>query len=122
MGRLDRYPKLEAAGPGLCLRLASSPWARLVGLAGIPSIEAQPLLIPRCRSVHTFGMRFDIDVVFLRCPPGVVGGAEVVAVKGGLRPFRHARSRNANAVLELTSGQALDSGLTEGRRLLIVGG
>lgn len=40
--------------------------ARLLGLAGLRRCEAGPgLLIPRCASVHTFGMRFPLCVVFL---------------------------------------------------------
>ena len=57
---------------------------RLLGMAFLPREQAGPgLLIPRCRSVHTFGMRFPLDLVFLdadgrelrRCsavPPGRV--------------------------------------------------
>ena len=46
--------------------VARRPVARLLGLALLPVGRAGPgLLIPRCRSVHTFGMRFDLDVHFL---------------------------------------------------------
>ena len=39
--------------------------SRLLGLALLGRERAGPgLLIPRCRSVHTFGMRFPIDVAF----------------------------------------------------------
>jgi uncharacterized membrane protein (UPF0127 family) len=36
---------------------------RLRGLAFAP--PGDPLLIPRCRSVHTFGMRFPLDLYWL---------------------------------------------------------
>jgi uncharacterized membrane protein (UPF0127 family) len=40
--------------------------ARLIGLAFLdPEAAGEGLLIPRCSSVHTFGMRFPLDVVFL---------------------------------------------------------
>ena len=40
--------------------------ARLLGLAFMPPPPPDhALLIPRCRSIHTFGMRFEIDVTFL---------------------------------------------------------
>ena len=40
--------------------------SRLLGLALLDRERAGPgLLIPRCRSVHTFGMRFAVDLVFL---------------------------------------------------------
>jgi uncharacterized membrane protein (UPF0127 family) len=55
--------------------------ARLLGLARLDRAEAGAgLLIPRCAGVHTFGMRFPLDLVFLdgrgeplsthRCVPG----------------------------------------------------
>jgi uncharacterized membrane protein (UPF0127 family) len=40
--------------------------SRLRGLIGRPSLPPDTaLLIPRCRSVHTFGMRFALDLVWL---------------------------------------------------------
>ena len=48
------------------VRVARGLRGRLLGLALLPRERAGAgLLIPRCRSVHTFGMRFDIDVTFL---------------------------------------------------------
>ena len=39
---------------------------RLVGLIGRRSLaRGVALEIPRCRSVHTFGMRFPLDLVWL---------------------------------------------------------
>lgn len=57
--------------PRVCLdgrevAVAIGPRARLLGLAWLSPGQAGPgLLIPRCASVHTFGMRFALDVVFL---------------------------------------------------------
>ena len=62
--RLERLPARTVAG--LAVRVADGPLARLFGLALLdepPSGTA--LLIPRCRSVHTFGMRFAIDLIWL---------------------------------------------------------
>ena len=72
---------------------------RLVGLAGRrdPGGGAG-LLLPRCRSVHTFGMRFALDLVWLDA-----GGA-VVRVDRAVRPFRVRSCRAARSVLELRSG------------------
>lgn len=44
--------------------IATSRRARRRGLLGRDGIEGA-LVIERCRSVHTFGMRFAIDVVFV---------------------------------------------------------
>ena len=52
------------------------------------------LLIPGCRIVHTFGMRFGLDLVFL--------GASLLPVRRlHVPPRRIAFERRAKAVLEL---------------------
>jgi uncharacterized protein len=74
--------------------------SRLAGLAGLQRDEAGAgLLIPRCSSVHTFGMRFALDVFFLD------GRGEVVTVRREVRPCRFASDRRAAAVLEIPSGR-----------------
>jgi uncharacterized membrane protein (UPF0127 family) len=81
---------------GVEVPVAAGPRARLLGLAGL-ELEAagSGLLIPRCSSVHTFGMRFALDLVFLdeRGHP--------LAVRRGARPRRVFSRRAAAAVLEL---------------------
>lgn len=75
--------------------VASRRRARLLGLALLRCERAGPgLLIPSCRSVHTFGMRFTLDLVFLD------SAGEIVSVRR-LGPRRVARERRASAVLEL---------------------
>jgi len=70
--------------------------ARLLGLAFLDAEEAGAgLLIPRCASVHTFGMRFALDVLFLEPENGVV------AIHLGVPPRRVLAHRGAGAVLEL---------------------
>jgi uncharacterized membrane protein (UPF0127 family) len=72
--------------------------ARLLGLALLDRSEAgEGLLIPRCRSVHTFGMRFPIDLVFLDANLRPVSWHPAVPRR------RIAIERRAAAVLELTS-------------------
>jgi uncharacterized membrane protein (UPF0127 family) len=92
--RLRRLPVATALG---CeVRVASGPRARLLGLAYLDRGRAgSGLLIPRCSSVHTFGMRFGLDLYFL----GERG--EVVAVRRGVPARRLAFCRGARAVLEL---------------------
>jgi uncharacterized protein len=89
------------------LRLATTLRARARGLLGRAAPE--PLLIAPARSVHTCGMRFPIDVVFLDAE------LRVVRVVRGLRPWRVAGARRARAVLELPAGAA--ARLEEGVRL-----
>ena len=75
--------------------VARSPKERLLGLALLEALpEDCSLLFPHCRSVHTFGMRFQLDLVFLE------GGGRVIAVTRGVRPWRVVRCRGAESVLE----------------------
>ena len=84
---------------------------RLVGLLGRRSLSAQEgLWIRPCDSVHTIGMRFAIDVVFLD------EKERVVRIARDLRRFRIARAR-ARSVLELQSGAAQRLGLNVGDQL-----
>ncbi len=81
---------------------------RLLGLAWLDRVGAGAgLLIPRCSCVHTFGMRFDLDLYFLDAR-----GA-VVAVRRSLPPRRIAFCVEAVAVLEVPATQGGEiSGLT----------
>ena len=92
--RLRGLPRQEALG--VLYPVALTRRARLFGLAFIDLDDAGPgLLIPGCRSVHTFGMRFSLDVYFLG-PHG-----EAVGVRYGLPRFRVVRHREARSVLEV---------------------
>jgi hypothetical protein len=74
--------------------------SRLLGLALLPAERAgEGLLIPRCRSVHTFGMRFPIHVVFID------EWLAPVSVRGSVPPNRILRERRAAAVVELPCGR-----------------
>lgn len=103
--RFIRLPRRKVFG--VEFPVAEGVPARLMGLAFIDPEAAGPgLLIPRCRSIHTFGMRFPIDVVFLDRRDGPV------AVRHRVRPGRVVGERRATAVLE--SFRALDLGSLPG--------
>jgi uncharacterized membrane protein (UPF0127 family) len=72
-----------------------SPWQRLRGLAFAP--PRGPLHIPRCRSVHTFGMRYPLDLLWLDA------AGEVVRIDRGVRPRRVRICRRARSVVERPS-------------------
>ena len=92
--RFRRLDRIEVAG--VVVPVATGFASRLLGLALLSRRRAGPgLLIPRCRSVHTVGMRFPIDVVFLDGEGGEIGRVR------GLEPCRLAADRRAAAVLEL---------------------
>ena len=87
---------------GVVVPVAAGARARLLGLARLDRDEAGPgLLIPRCSSVHTFGMRFELDLLFLD------RDGAVVATRTGVPPRRLASCRGAVAVLELPSPRSL---------------
>ncbi|MGZ5356197.1 MAG: DUF192 domain-containing protein [Solirubrobacterales bacterium] len=78
--------------------VATTRTARLLGLALLSRERAGAgLLIPRCRSVHTFGMRFELDLLFLDRT------GTVLELRRAVRPGRIADCRGAAAVLELPS-------------------
>jgi uncharacterized protein len=94
--RLERLPTVEIGE--LVVPVAVGIRARLLGLAGLDRDEVEPgLLIPRCSSVHTFGMRFALDLVFLDAQ------RRPLATRSALAPRRFAAHRGAAAVLELPS-------------------
>lgn len=96
--RLRRLPRTIVLGHEV--RVARGPRARLLGLAHLDREAAGTgLLIPRCASVHTFGMRFRLDLYFL----GEEG--EIISVRRGVAPRRLASCRRAAAVLELPAGE-----------------
>jgi uncharacterized protein len=76
-------------------RVARGYRERLIGLAWSRSPRVAALLLPRCRSVHTFGMRFPLDLYWLD------GSGDIVRVDLGVRPWRIAHCRAARSVIEV---------------------
>jgi uncharacterized membrane protein (UPF0127 family) len=75
--------------------VARSVRSRLLGLAWLDDLpEDCGLLLPHCRSVHTFGMRFALDITFLDSEGAVLWIASSVP------PRRVLSCRDAMAVLE----------------------
>jgi uncharacterized membrane protein (UPF0127 family) len=95
--RLRRLPAREI-GDGLVALEARGFRARLLGLAFLRELPpGRALLIPRCSSVHTFGMRFPLDLVFV----GPAG--EVLRIDRAVGPRRVRSCPGAAAVLELSA-------------------
>jgi len=70
------------------------------------------IYIVPCEWVHTFGMKFAIDIAFV-APDGAV-----LAVQHGLRPWRLSKLIwRAEGVLELAPGRLRDTGTCKGDRL-----
>jgi uncharacterized membrane protein (UPF0127 family) len=91
--RLNRATLLGVEVP-----IATSFASRLLGLALLSRDRAGPgLLIPRCRSVHTFGMRFPLDLLFFD------RDGRVIEARRSVPPGRVVRCGGAATVLELHS-------------------
>ena len=96
--RLERLPVLRLSG-GIKVAVADRASARLAGLAGMSGAPPRTgLLIPGCRSVHTFGMRFGLDLIWLG------DDGRIVDVIGAVRPGRVVRLPYARAVVETKTG------------------
>jgi hypothetical protein len=102
--RLSRLPAITILGRRVPVAVGLR--ARLLGLAHLDGEEAGPgLFIPRCSSIHTFGMRFVIDARFLDRHGGEI------EVRRELGPCRIISCRGAAGVLEIPSGPDLGAAL-----------
>ena len=94
------------------LRVALTPWQRMRGLLGRDGLEpGEAMLFPRCGSVHTLFMRFDIDVVYMDAD------RRVKKITPGLKPWRFSGCWGADATLELPAGHVAVSDVRVGTRL-----
>lgn len=97
--RFRRLPSADVAS--LRVPVAVTLLSRTLGLALLrPDRVGAGLLIPRCRSVHTFGMRARLDVVFLD------GAMAPVSIHRRVPANRVLREPAASATLELPAGAA----------------
>jgi uncharacterized membrane protein (UPF0127 family) len=96
--RFRRLPRVEVLGREVAI--ARGVRARLLGLALLPRSRAGPgLLIPGCSSVHTFGMRFALDIYFLDRSGCLLREERAVP------PCRIVACAGASAVLELPASK-----------------
>ena len=97
------------------VRIACSLTSHLLGLSRERSLPARAgLLLSSARAIHTLGMRFAIDVVFLSRQMRVLGLAPAVP------PWRVLLApRGTGRVLELACGQIAATGLKTGTFILV---
>jgi len=82
---------------------------RMRGLLGRPALtQEQGLWIEPCPSVHTIGMRYAIDVVFLD------KSGRVKKICDHLKPLRFSSCTGARISLELAAGMAKTMGIRKG--------
>jgi len=97
------------------LHVARSPAERMRGLLGRDGLApGEGMWFPDCRLIHTIGMRFRIDLVYLN------RHLRVCKVVPGLRPWRLSACLAARSVIELSFGAAQTLGLHPGVKLKIV--
>jgi uncharacterized membrane protein (UPF0127 family) len=99
------------------LAIANTHWTRLRGLLGLRSSDfrnGSGLWIVPCHGVHTLGMGFPIDVVYLD------GAMTVIHIQDDLRPWRFAPVRTqAASVLELPCRTAAETKTAVGDKIQI---
>jgi len=93
--------------------IADTSRSRRVGLLGRQSLDpGSGLYIVPCQAIHTIGMAFPIDVIFINRKHKVVG------VRAGVQPYRMTRIFwTALGVIELPSGTILGSRTRVGDQL-----
>jgi len=97
--------------------VANTPKERVNGLLDFDRLnEGEGLLIPHCKSIHTIGMKFPIDVVFLD------ENNKVLGILRGIRPGvqKAQTSGPGRKVLELPAGKANDALTLPGDQLAFV--
>lgn len=83
------------------IEIARSFFQRLCGLLfKAPLTPNQGLLITPCSAIHTYGMQYPIDVIFLDVD------FRILAIYPKLHPCHTASCKEASHVLELRAGQA----------------
>jgi len=99
------------------LAVADTHWTRLRGLLGVTASDfrnGSGLWIVPCHGVHTLGMGFPIDVIYLD------GKQTVVHIERELRPWRLAPVALAAAsVLELPCRATVETGTAVGDKIEI---
>jgi uncharacterized protein len=101
-------------GQVVCERceIADGPFTRMRGLLGRKSLNrGHGLLIRPTWSIHTWFMRFAIDVVFLDRE------LRILKIKRQIRPWRMAARWRAHSALELPAGECARLRLQVGDRL-----
>ena len=97
------------------LTVASTLWARLKGLLGTDALEAgSGLWIKPCNSVHMFGMKYALDIIFLD------EQHRIVKIVENLQPWKIVKPvRNAMSVLEVPAGTCKAECVCEGDMLVL---
>ncbi|NMC27672.1 MAG: DUF192 domain-containing protein [Syntrophomonadaceae bacterium] len=97
---------------GSRVELANGFFTRFRGLLGRTGLaEGEGMLLSPCSSIHCFGMKFPIDVIFLD------HNYYIVDLERDMQPGSHASCRKARFVLELKAGEIEKHNLQIGQQL-----
>lgn len=92
--------------------VANNFLTRLKGLLGTKQLGIGTCLVIRpCNSIHTFGMNYDIDVLF------VDSCDNVIKVINNMPPSRYSLCRKSSYVVELPAGTIEATGTVVGDKL-----
>ena len=95
--------------------LAKTFFVRLKGLLGTKKLDTgKGLVIRPCCSIHTVGMNYDIDVVF------VGSDDNVLKVVSNMAANRIALCRKSSYVIELPAGTIEATGTTVGDKISLI--
>lgn len=97
-----------------CVNEAFNSWTRMKGLLGKKEYPNQALVIHPCQQVHTWFMRFPIDLIFIDPMQ------KVIAKEQNVKPWSLSKKRrDAVAVIEAEIGVFSDDKVTIGDVLTI---
>ena len=95
-----------------CADIADTSQKRRTGLLKHTHLAAgEGLWIVPCEAVHTFGMKFPIDVVYLSKQ------RKVLKIRDNMKKSRMSICLRAHSVLELPAGRAAEVGMVVGDQL-----
>jgi uncharacterized membrane protein (UPF0127 family) len=98
--------------------VADNPLTRMKGLLGRETLNVdEGLLIVPCSSIHMFGMKFPLDVIFLTRENVVTDFVENIAPGKIYTAKRH--HGKAHSALEVAAGTVAQKGLQRGDQLEI---
>jgi uncharacterized membrane protein (UPF0127 family) len=95
---------------------ANTSWKRRRGLLGRPLLETgEGLWIVPCEAIHTIGMKFAIDVMYLSRQK------TVLKLSRAVKPWRISACLRAHSVVELPPGTIESTSTTRGDQIEITG-
>ena len=98
--------------PFMVCQYAKTTMQRMKGLLGTTSLsQTEGLLIEPCNSVHTFGMKYVLDIVYLD------RNQKVIKCVSKMAPARMSMAFNATSVVEMAAGMIEANNIKPGDRL-----